>query len=59
MDDWGEMLDGKESSMLKALALIGEVDTKHQLQAQVPEALLPGPVHIIVLIPEADKADGA
>jgi len=33
---------------------MGEVNTKYLLQAQVPEALPPGPVRIIVLIPEAE-----
>ena len=41
--------------MMKALELIGEVDERHRLQAQVPEVLLPGPVRIIVLIPEEDE----
>ena len=44
--------------MLKALELMGEIDEKHQLQAYMPEALPPGPMRIIVLIPEADEADG-
>jgi len=39
---------------MKALALMGEVNTKPLLQAQVPEALPPGPVRIIVLIPETE-----
>ena len=39
---------------MKALELMGEVNTKHLLQAQAPEALPPGPVRIIVLIPEAE-----
>ena len=45
--------------MLKALELIGKVDAKHQLQAQMPEVLSPGPVRIIVLMPEEDEAGGA
>lgn len=45
--------------MMKALELLGEVDEKHRLQAQGPEALPPGPVRIIVLIPEEDEAGGA
>ena len=44
---------------MKILELMGEVNTKHLLQVQVPEALRPGPVRIIVLIPEAEDADGA
>ena len=43
---------------MKALELIGEVDETHRLQVQVPEALPPGPVRILVLIPEEDDADG-
>jgi hypothetical protein len=45
--------------MMKALELMGEIDTKHLLQAQVPENLRPGPVRIIVLIPEAKDAGEA
>jgi len=45
--------------MLKALELMGKVDAKHQLQAQMPEALPPGLVRIIVLIPQEDEAGGA
>jgi hypothetical protein len=41
---------------MKAVELIAEVDDKHLLQAQVPEMLPPGPVCIIVLIPEEDEA---
>ena len=44
---------------MKALELMGEVNTKHLLQAQVPEALPPGPVRIIVLIPEAEDVGEA
>ncbi len=44
---------------MKAVELIGEVDDKHQLQARVPETLPPGPVRIIVLIPEEDEAGAA
>lgn len=41
---------------MKAVELVGKVDEQHRLQAQVPETLLPGPVRIIVLIPEEDEA---
>jgi hypothetical protein len=44
---------------MKAVELIGEVNDKHQLQAQVPETLPPGRVRIIVLIPEEDEAGAA
>ena len=43
---------------MKALELIGEVDETHRLQVQVPEALPPGLVRILVLIPEEDDAGG-
>ena len=43
---------------MKALELIGEVDATHRLQVQVPAALPPGLVHILVLIPEEDDAGG-
>jgi hypothetical protein len=45
--------------MMKVLELMGEVNTKHLLQAQVPETLCPGAVRIIVLIPEAEDAGEA
>ena len=38
---------------------MGEIDTKHLLQAKVPENLRPGPVRIIVLIAEAKDAGEA
>jgi hypothetical protein len=41
---------------MKAIELIGEVDEKHRLQAQLPENTPPGPVRLIVLIPEEDEA---
>jgi hypothetical protein len=41
---------------MKAIELIGEVDEKHRLQAQLPESTPPGPVRLIVLIPEEDEA---
>ena len=49
----------KGTPMMKVVELIGEIDDKHQLQAQVPEALPPGPVRIIVLVPEEDEAGTA
>jgi hypothetical protein len=41
---------------MKAVELIGRVDDQHCLQVQVSESLPPGPVRIIVLIPEEDEA---
>lgn len=39
---------------MKAVELHGQIDAQHQLQAQVPPHLPPGPVRVIVLIPEED-----
>jgi hypothetical protein len=44
---------------MRAFELIGKVDEQHQLQVQVPETLPPGPVRVIVLIPEEDEAGAA
>ena len=41
---------------MKAIEVIGQVDEKHRLQAEVPETTPPGPVRIIVLFPEEDEA---
>ena len=41
---------------MKAIEIIGHVDEKHRLQADVPETTPPGPVRIIVLLPEEDEA---
>lgn len=41
---------------MKAVELHGQIDARHQLQAQVPSYLPPGPVRVIVLIPEEDDA---
>ena len=43
---------------MKALEFIGEVDATHRLQVQVPEALPPGLVRILVLLPEEEDAGG-
>lgn len=37
---------------MRAVEVIGQIDAQHQLQAQVPPDLPPGPVRFIVLIPE-------
>jgi len=46
---------------MKAIELVGEIDERHGLRAEVPEDLPPGPVRLIVLLPEQDIAgeDGA
>ncbi len=44
---------------MKAIELLGEVDDQHRLHARVPEGLPPGPVRLIVLIPDGDEAGAA
>lgn len=41
---------------MKALELVGAIDERHKLQVEVPADLAPGPVRLIVLIPEEDEA---
>lgn len=40
---------------MKALELIGDIDERHRLLATVPPDLAPGPVRVIVLLPEEDE----
>jgi len=60
-----EGMSGTPSAVLggwptvSVLKLMGEVNTKHLLQAQAPEALLPGPVRIILQLPEAEDVGEA
>lgn len=37
---------------MKAVEVLGQIDAKHHIQATVPDEVLPGPVRLIVLIPE-------
>jgi hypothetical protein len=53
------MVRKKRATAMKAIELIGKVDDSHQLQVEIPETLPPGPVRIIVLIPEEDEAGAA
>lgn len=39
---------------MRAVEVIGEIDTQHQIQARVPENLPPGPVRLLVLILEEE-----
>jgi hypothetical protein len=41
---------------MRAVEVMGEIDTQHQIQARVPESLPPGPVRLLVLIPEEEDA---
>lgn len=41
---------------MKAIELIGDIDDRHRLRAEVPEELPAGPVRLIVLVPEEDAA---
>jgi hypothetical protein len=41
---------------VKAIALVGEVDERHKLRADVPEEVPTGQVRLIVLLPDEDEA---
>jgi hypothetical protein len=41
---------------MKAIELSGDIDEQHHLRAQVPEGLPPGPVRLLLLVPEEDDA---
>jgi len=40
---------------MKAIELIGDIDEKHRLQADVPAEVPGGPVRLIVLLPDEDE----
>ncbi len=46
---------------MEAIELVGDVDERHRLQAEVPEDLPRGPMRLIFLLPEQEVAgeDGA
>ena len=48
-----------DTSLMKAIELVGDIDDQHRLQARVPEELPAGPVHLIVLLPDEDDAGTA
>jgi hypothetical protein len=48
-----------DTSLIKAIELVGDIDDEHLLKAKVPEQLPAGPVRLIVLLPEEDEAGGA
>jgi hypothetical protein len=48
-----------DTSPMKAIELMGDIDEQHRLQARVPEELPAGPVRLIVLLPDEDSAGAA
>lgn len=48
----------QKEKLMKTIELIAEVDARHQLQATLPNNVLPGKVRVIVLTPEPDE-DGS
>jgi hypothetical protein len=44
---------------MKAIELLGDIDEKHRLRADVPPELPAGPVRVIVLLPDEDEAGAA
>ena len=45
-----------DNTPMKAIELVGDIDEQHRLRAQVPEGLPPGPVRVIVLLPDEDDS---
>lgn len=43
--------------IMKAIELVGEIDTRHRLRAEVPPELPAGQVRLIVLLPEEDAGE--
>ena len=43
---------------MRAIELIGAVDAQHRLKAEAPVDLEPGPVRLLVLVPEQDETEG-
>ncbi len=44
---------------MKAIELLGDIDEKHRLQAEVPAEVPAGPVRLIVLLPDEDEGGTA
>lgn len=44
---------------MKAIEVLGNVDDQRRLQAQVPEGVPPGPVRVLVYVPDEDDAGAA
>jgi hypothetical protein len=40
---------------LRAIELVGDVDDRHRLHADVPDGVRPGQVRLIVLLPDAEE----
>jgi hypothetical protein len=40
---------------MKAIELLGDIDEKHRLRAEVPADVPAGPVRLIVLLPDEDE----
>lgn len=45
-----------DTTPMKAIELVGDIDEHHRLKADVPAELPAGPVRLIVLLPEEDEA---
>jgi hypothetical protein len=44
---------------MKAIELLGDIDEKHRLLAEVPPEVPAGPVRLIVLLPDEDEGGAA
>jgi hypothetical protein len=45
------------TSALRAIELLGDVDDRHRLRAEVPDGVRPGQVRLIVLVPDTEEDD--
>lgn len=43
---------------MKALEFVAEVDAQHRLQLELPVETSPGPVRVLVLLPETPETEG-
>ena len=41
---------------MRAIGIVGEIDSHHRIHAEEPPDLPPGPVHLIVVRPDEDEA---
>ncbi|HXP85582.1 MAG TPA: hypothetical protein VN841_12725 [Bryobacteraceae bacterium] len=48
-----------DSTPMKAVELVGDIDEQHRLRARVPRGVPAGPVRLILLLPDEDDAGGA
>jgi hypothetical protein len=48
-----------DTAGIKSIEVVGAIDERHRLRAQVPAEIPAGPVRLIVLLPDEDDAGAA